>query len=651
MNYIRVCKGVNDKGTLLPRSTDVYRNVDLNHDYYTSAFLYNEEQYQSFKKTGTVAGITDTVTDKLYWDFDSAADLTQAKADAELLCNRLEKDAKFSPQNIALFFSGKKGFQVEVTIKDSAFTPAEVKNICLNLGDGLATLDRRIYNSNRILRLPLSKHQDTGLYKIPLDYSALSEASIEEIREEAKNTMAPADLVSIFKTAGKNTLIDTLKAKTPKLSEVKTIKVAYDISDVDWGSKPKFLTPEKFLLSLGFFESGERSHALMILGSTFKSLGFNETQTYHFLKSAAEQQGDRTGEDKFPKGEIYKNIIAQIYSPTWKGGVYSVANDELLQRLNALVPANVSHVDDTDSILSLEDSLGKFGEYARNIDKNTVRSGIAELDKKLRMQTGRLYAILGSPGSGKTSLSVELINNTSKLGEHSLMGSYDMSCPDTIQKLIQRHTKLTADQIYERMQNDPKGSYTEFKKILQENYSNTTFVFKTGQSISELKQTILEREKQLGVEIRLVVVDYLELIQSKFSDPTQASMESIQGLREIAINMNKAVVVMLQPNKMAGTIDEPILSGNAAKGSSSILQAVTAMLTIHRPGYSSRTPENDRFIGIDCVKNRSGALFSIDLHFDGATGNIRSLSDEEKMELRMLRDAKKEEQDDDLKMF
>jgi predicted small secreted protein len=651
MNYIRVCKGVNDKCVLLPRSTDVYRNLDLNHDYYTSAFLYNEEQYQSFKKTGTVAGITDTVTDKLYWDFDSAADLTQAKADAELLCNRLEKDAKFSPQNIALFFSGKKGFQVEVTIKDSAFTPAEVKNICLNLGDGLTTLDRQIYNSNRILRLPLSKHQDTGLYKIPLDYSALSEASIEEIKEEAKNTMAPADLVSIFKTAGKNTLIDTLKAKTPKLSEVKTVKVAYDISEVDWSSKPKFLTPEKFLLSLGFFESGERSHALMILGSTFKSLGFNETQTYHFLKSAAEQQGDRTGEDKFPKGEIYKNIIAQIYSPTWKGGVYSVANDELLQRLNALVPANVSHVDDTDSILSLEDSLGKFGEYARNIDKNTVRSGIAELDKKLRMQTGRLYAILGSPGSGKTSLSVELINNTSKLGEHSLMGSYDMSCPDTIQKLIQRHTKLTADQIYERMQNDPKGSYIEFKKILQENYSNTTFVFKTGQSISELKQTILEREKQLGVEIRLVVVDYLELIQSKFSDPTQASMESIQGLREIAINMNKAVVVMLQPNKMAGTIDEPILSGNAAKGSSSILQAVTAMLTIHRPGYSSRTPENDRFIGIDCVKNRSGALFSIDLHFDGATGNIRSLSDEEKMELRMLRDAKKEEQDDDLKMF
>jgi KaiC/GvpD/RAD55 family RecA-like ATPase len=644
MNYIRVCKGVNDKGTLLPRSTDVYRNVDLTHDYYTSAFLYNEEQYQTFKKTGSVAGITDTVTDKLYWDFDSAADLTQAKADAEALCQRLEKDAKFSPENIALFFSGKKGFQVEVTIKDAAFTPAEVKNICLNLGDGLNTLDRQIYNSNRILRLPLSKHQDTGLYKIPLNYSALSEASIEEIREEAKNTMAPADFVSIFKIAGKNTLIDTLKAKTPKLPEVKTIKVAYDISEVDWSSKPKFLTPEKFLLSLGFFESGERSHALMILGSTFKSLGFNETQTYHFLKSAAEQQGERTGEDKFPKGEIYKNIIAQIYSPTWKGGVYSVANDELLQRLSMLVPASAKVEDEAD-VHDIEETAKLFVSYAKDIDKNTLKFGIPCLDNNLHVQVGRLYGIIGPPGSGKTSLGVTVHNNTSKLSIPSMFFSFDMSKFDVFQKLIQRHTKLDRDKLYDIYRQNNKDEQHRIAKLVADEYKNVRFVFKTGQSIEEMKQTIIHTEKKLGVNFRLIVVDYLELVQSKYSDPTQSSAEVIQGLREIAINMNKAVLVFLQPNKMSSTIDEPLLSYNSAKGSSSIAQACTAILTIHRPGYSSRTPETDKFFSIDCVKNRAGRLFSADLHWDGLTGNIRELEDIERMELKDLRDAKKAAKD------
>ena len=68
MNYIRVCKGVQDKGTLVPVNSDLYKGVDLNKDYYVSAFLYNDEQYNTFKKTGTVAGITDTITKKLYWD-------------------------------------------------------------------------------------------------------------------------------------------------------------------------------------------------------------------------------------------------------------------------------------------------------------------------------------------------------------------------------------------------------------------------------------------------------------------------------------------------------------------------------------------------------------------------------------------------------
>jgi KaiC/GvpD/RAD55 family RecA-like ATPase len=644
MNYIRVCKGVNDKGTLLPRGTDVYRNINLNDDYYTSAFLYNEEQYQTFKKTGTIAGITDTVTDKLYWDFDSLADLTQAKADAELLCKRLEKDAKFSPESIALFFSGKKGFQVEVTIKDAIFTPSEVKNICMNLGEGLTTLDRQIYNSNRILRLPLSKHQDTGLYKIPLNYSALSEASIEEIKEEAKNTMAPADFVSIFKIAGKNTLIDTLKAKTPKLPEVKTIKVAYDISEVDWSSKPKFLTPEKFLLSLGFFESGERSHALMILGSTFKSLGFNETQTYHFLKSAAEQQGERTGEDKFPKGEIYKNIIAQIYSPTWKGGVYSVANDELLQRLSMLVPASAKVEDEAD-VHDIEETAKLFVSYAKDIDKNTLKFGIPCLDNNLHVQVGRLYGIIGPPGSGKTSLGVTVHNNTSKLNIPSMFFSFDMSKFDVFQKLIQRHTKLDRDKLYDIYRQNNKDEQHRIAKLVADEYKNVRFVFKTGQSIEEMKQTIIHTEKKLGVNFRLIVVDYLELVQSKYSDPTQSSAEVIQGLREIAINMNKAVLVFLQPNKMSSTIDEPLLSYNSAKGSSSIAQACTAILTIHRPGYSSRTPETDKFFSIDCVKNRAGRLFSADLHWDGLTGNIRELEDIERMELKDLRDAKKAAKD------
>jgi replicative DNA helicase len=420
----------------------------------------------------------------------------------------------------------------------------------------------------------------------------------------------------------------------------------YDISDVDWGAKPKFLTPEKYLLSLGFFGSGERSHALMILGSTFKAGGFNETQTYHLLKSAAEIQSDRTGDVKFSKAEIYKNIISQIFSPTWKGGQYSVTNDELLQELSLLIPNHVTAKEESD-VHGIEETGELFIQYAKDIDKNTLKFGIPCIDKNLHIQVGRLYGIIGPPGVGKTSLGIAILNNTSNFGIPSLFGSYDMSKYDVFQKLLQRHNNIDRDKLYDIFNKGTKEEQVALSKKVVDQYKNVRFVFKTGQSIEELKQTILNTEKKLGVVLQLVVVDYLELIQSNYSDATQSSAAVIQGLREIAINMNKAVVVFLQPNKMSSTIDEPLLSYNSAKGSSSIPQACTAILTIHRPGYSSRTPENDKYFSIDCVKNRAGRLFSADLHWDGLTGNIRELEDIERMELKELREAKKAEKDSD----
>lgn len=645
MNYIRICKGVQDKGTLIPSNSDVYKGVDLTKDYYTSAFLYNDEQYNTFKKTGTIAGITDTFTNKLYWDFDSVDNLDQAKEDASVLCARLVKVYGLEPSNVALFFSGKKGFQVEVNFKDELFTPSQVKNVCLSVGEGLPTLDRQIYNANRILRLPLSRHQDTGLYKTPLDFNGLSDATIEDIKEVAKEPWEDTKtLQNIFKNANSNAKINQMKASTPKSEVASKIKVAYDLSDVEWTNKPKFLTPEKYLLSLGFFEMGERSHALMILGSTLKSLGFNETQTYHFLKSTAELQAERLGEDKFPKKEIYKNIISQIYSPTWKGGVYSITNDELLMKLHEMVPAHAVINDEAD-VHDIKETANLFVSYAREIEKNTLKFGIPCLDKNLHIQVGRLYGIIGPPGSGKTSLGVTIHNNTSKLDIASMFFSFDMSKYDVFQKLIQRHTRMDRDKLYEVYKTGSADQQKKIAETVSDEYKNVRFVFKTGQSIEEMKQTIINTEKKLGIEFRLIVVDYLELVQSKYSDPTQSSAEVIQGLREIAINMNKAVVVFLQPNKMSSTIDEPLLSYNAAKGSSAIAQACTAILTIHRPGYSSRTPETDKFFSIDCVKNRSGRLFSADLHWDGLTGNIRELEDIERMELKELRDAKKAAKD------
>ena len=646
-DYTRICSGLNDRGTLVKTETlpDIYKSINKDEDHYTSVFYFNDEQYNTFKTKGTIAGITDVWGNKLLFDVDSEKDLELARKDAITIYKRLVRYG-FKDENISIFFSGNKGYEVSVQLK-ARLTPNQTKNICLNIAKGLSTVDSKVYNATRILRMPLTRHQKTGLYKTPLTIDELESLNVEQIKDIAKQPMKYEDIENAWTAANLPKELEDMKNSIPEVKPTRELEaLSMDLSTVDWSLKPKFFTPEKYLISLGYFDEGNRSHALMILASTLKNAGFNETHTYHFLKAAAEMQSKRTNVEKFPKEQIYNTIISQVYGPNWLGGTYSTSDDALLQGINKLIPESVKSQNLQD-VVSIEEGFSAFSSYAEDIDKNTLKFGIPILDEKLHVQVGRLYGILGSPGSGKTSTAITMINNTSKAGEHSMFFSYDMSQFDVYQKLIQRHTRLNRNDLYNVFKNKDVEQKKKFEGILKDNYKRCTFVFKTGQTIEDIKNTIIEREKRLGVNIRLIIVDYLELVQSRFSDPTQASMECIQGLREVAINLNKAVVVMLQPSKALGSIDEPITSYNSAKGSSSIAQALTAMLTVHRPGYSSRTPENDKFFSIDCVKNRSGALFSCDLSWDGLTGTIRPLERIEAIELKELRDSKRAAQQDD----
>jgi KaiC/GvpD/RAD55 family RecA-like ATPase len=497
-----------------------------------------------------------------------------------------------------------------------------------------------VYNPARIFRLPYTKHPSSGLYKVPLDHSELQTYTIQEIQDLAKEQYEPEQEVDV------NIQIDKFQIKQEP--SVDSAKESSLLSDLDLTKRPKNLSPWKYALEQGFFPPKQRSNALIILAATYKSLGYSQTKCYYALKAVAELQAQRHDQDKFSKEEIYKNVIRPVYSNTWEGGTY--AEDSFPEQLKEhLIGLGVPRVNEEDLhenfVVSIDKGFDAFAKYAENIDENTMKFGIPDLDNILRVQVGHLIGILAGPGIGKTSMALTLLNNTSKEGVKSFFASYDMAGNILIQKLVQRETGMTADEVFDVYREKDTEQIGKFQEVLRKNFNNVSFCFKSGQSIGELRDSIRQEEARLGEEIKLVIVDYLELIRAKSSDATQASAEAIQGLREIA-NDGKVVVCLLQPNKISSTPDEPLLTYNAAKGSSAIAQAVTAMITCYRPGYSSQTPEEDNYFSINIVKNRMGALGSADFSWHGPTGRIKPLEDIEKEHLRELRNLKKAEKDD-----
>jgi replicative DNA helicase len=645
--YYRLCSGLNDVGVLVPKNENVKKFItNPKKDYYKSIFYYNEkqksqaEQLVGNRKRG-ISGIEDVVTDRLVFDFDSEGNIENAKNDTIELCHRLIENG-IAVDDLQISFSGKKGFSVDYQC-DTFLSPKELRNIATNLAGDLSTFDVKIYNPSRIIRLPLTLHQDTLLYKLPLSFEELQNVSINQMKLWAKDT-SDITIDNLWKPKPLPEKIKVLKDKGVIELVEKSVnsEVFKDISQIDWSARLPFLSPAKFVLHSGFFGSGNRNEALMILASTFKAVGFGKKDTYRLLKSAAERQSEISGQERFSDKEIWNNILGTVYSIAWKGGQYSPADNALLASIESQLPIHVRRTKSND-ITELSDGFSEFVKYIENIDNNTIKFGIPSLDKKLKVQVGHLVGILAPPGLGKTSFLLTILNNSSLDGVNSMFFSYDMHYAAVMQKMIQRETGYTSDKIEEIVNSKASDETRHIYELLQKNYGNVSFCFKSGQSIADMKKTIIDREIVLGKEIKFIGVDYSELVLSQFSDPTQRSAEVIQGLREIATDMNKCIVVLLQPNKANSKPNEPLLGYGAAKGSSTISQALTSMITAHRPGYSSTNPEGDKFFSINVVKNRMGPLFNLDFSWDGLTGRIGDLDEYERSRLADLREALKEQ--------
>ena len=632
--YVRLSRGLADKGSLI-KPEDIFDHVDSEKDYYTSVYYYNDNHFNQFKERGTVKGIKDVLTNKIWFDFDLESDVSKAQVDAQTVVTRLKNNG-IKETDIEVYFSGNKGFNVVVTLNRD-LNPDMVYSLAVNkFGKGLDTLDTSMYDSNQILRVPGTRHNKSNLYKIPLTVSQLNTKTVEEIKVLATSL----DNVSDFDwgiSAPKEEFFNV-----PVEEKKKTTIVA---SKINFSNKNPQWRNCKWSLLQGNFNSGQRHSAMMVVAATARGLGFDETTAVHLCLSAAEKQAQQTGQDSFPIEEIEKNIIPSIYNNEWEGGQYTCEKPGWLQTYCQGLGEHKCNKLQDDNTIEITDAFNSFKDFAQNIDALTINTGIPSLDKHLRMTIGMSIGLVASPGAGKTSISLQILNNMSKRGEQCVFFSYDMYHALVLQKLIQKHFKLDGDDIFNYFKEDNKEFEKEVLEVLNTEYKNVAFCFKTGQSPDQMIQTVKETQEKTGKKVRLVIVDYSELVQTEYSDSTASSAFVAQKLREMATTLNTCVITLLQPNKASGNPSDELTSYRSAKGSSSIEQALSVMLGISRPGYNPKRPDEDIFLNINCLKNRMGRLFSLDLHWEGLTGEVRGLSSEESELLNQIRTQKEEEKE------
>lgn len=168
------------------------RKKSKNTGVYRSSFWYDKEDpYEA------------NLFSDFYMDFDvdedeqGNYDIEKAREDLLFVIWRMHLNPGFSlpMEAFHIYFSGKKGFHMIIPWQYFGYRPSAnldeiFKWIAQDLNEQSVhgTIDLVVYERRRLFRLENSIHQDTGLYKIPLQYHEAVSAPLDEIKNRAKST-------------------------------------------------------------------------------------------------------------------------------------------------------------------------------------------------------------------------------------------------------------------------------------------------------------------------------------------------------------------------------------------------------------------------------------------------------------------------------
>lgn len=629
--YLNLRQGLSSKPNLIPANSDISKLIkNPNSDYYISLYKYNENHKKILEEKQTLAGIRDTVTDRLYFDFDSKENLDKAREDALIAAQRLVEKG-FPEDSIGCYFTGSKGFNIEVTLNDT-LTPAQFRAAVFNIAGDLQTFDKVVNDPNRIVRIPGTKHQDSGLYKIPLTPEELCDLSIEEIKQKATRRRIIETTPTLANLPQELLSLEIEEQSIERIAK----ELTFDISTIDMKNRPKGIDEARWLIQNGFFRHGERNNAMLCLAATYKNLNQPEEHARALLRATAITQSDRTGEDEFPDNEI-DLIINQVYGPNWQGGQFTTKDpNNWLAQYARKMKLTVTEEDTAQTIMGIAPG---FTNYIRDMEKNTIKSGIPSLDKALHLMVGMGLAIVAPPSVGKTSLALEILEFNSRTGMVTVFVSLDMTRNRLFQKVVHRVTGLDKDQLFEAFRD---GKQQEILDKVHKAFGNVWFMDKSATRVNDIREYVLEVEQKTGQKVRMVMTDYFERLNTDVSDATAASLRLSNEMQDLTNELNILNVTLYQPNKHSytGGPDVEITSYAAIKGSSHIIQANRAIISLSRPFFTPKTKEQDKYLVINILKNDLGELDRLEFGWDGRRGQIYELEDAGREELKELMEKK-----------
>lgn len=700
---VRVTTKSRDKGIMV-REDEVSELIDPNTSLYQSLYYYPEDALDYFKKNNnSIKGYKGKVyTPYIVFDIDSK-DLEVSKKNTIILIDWLKDQGLYKEYAAKIAFSGSKGFHVILNTAYE-FNPKELKSLCMYVSSqvpfteeaGFRGIDPQIYNTNRQFRVTNTINQKSKLHKIEMVESELRNCTMETIKEASSTPQKEYPFEDIIDDKPIRAILLDLKEvkkfEAPKSGVIKTFM---------GGNVPRKKCIE--LIQEGEMQDGESNAGLLRLASHYRRNGYTKEQTRVKLVEASENR-----KSKYPHtndisdSKLDDEILYPVYSTEgyiftcedWflklkcqgacefntpqkpKKAISSGFNNkpkestkeeptEALNQLkkthsggfkSSLKPTNKEDAMKLSGFRTIKQSSESFKSFANDWQKYRILTGIEELDEVVRMLPTGLVIINARPGVGKTSIALNIMENCASTGKGVLFYSIDMVEDEFFTKSKSKALKISPDDVldlYFDKNEEARKLQKEGDELTEKMLENVYINYGSGITPEKIDADLIAF-KEAGIDIGLVIIDYLQKMEGcgDFTSPRIGT--TLMGLKSLQPKHKVSIIGLSQIPRGQGKINEetPVLTAQAAKGGSVYEENASIIINLWRPMkfFSDDSGESqDKYLGYMVAKNRMGECKRGTLHFNGAISEVRTLNDQEREDLEITVEDRKQRESSEVK--
>ena len=507
------------------------------------------------------------------------------------LLNRLVNDFKVFPNQISIYFSGRKGFHVGLNQKlfggffASELLPRKIKVLAEFMTDGIKNMDMGIYTRVHNLRMPNSLNTGSGLYKIPLTFDEAISMKPEEIIDLAKaprsidgdwnKIQAPnKELLKLWEYASQKLAseeaiyISNLEQITQEVERRQIdltegmgddyenwVKIAFAINEEEGEEGRDIFHRISRFHSKYNFKDADRKYSAVIKSP----LPMGERVTMGTLVHLARQAGievqtkvkkvvnlaglQQTIGEIFKRSTLSKDQVAYISQSINKAEGIG-ASSKRVSQLVGLAAEKYRVETKKISVKTVSDCLPEYIEYKKS-EKNPFVIDIPSIDEHVKGKfRGKVTYIIGVAGTKKSLLVHGIAIANAKMGIRGAYSNMEMSnnilLDRSFNQVLEFEDEQASDHIERKMNQDP-----EFMTDFLMNKVGVAFkdffliIDSTDMTPEDFDEAIEHILAEYG-EIEYLAIDGISMMGGKGND-IEINSKNSKGLRQTAIKYGIAI--------------------------------------------------------------------------------------------------------------